>query len=462
MTEAPPTEVRPRIRTVGNSFSGRANSIGFFRWLLAFSVIFSHAGPVAGFYGQMDLGAQISSEQSLGGVAVAGFFFFSGFLITRSRQRSGVVRYFWRRCLRIFPAFWCALLLTAFVLGPIAWVKEQGQLSGYWNANSDSPFTYVFQNMFLVLNQRNIAEMGTSLPYARIRGYDWNGSAWTLQYEFKAYILVGILGIVGYAASRYLATVIAVAVIVFNSLVWSGHVNIFGLTNILERPFAHVPVLGDSDTFMSGLARIDGYLYAPGGHPLLADPFNPMLIAPFAFGMLVAIWGKYVPVSDVAAVALLAAAFWTYDHGNWNAIGQYAFLYFLMWAAIRWTKLRHWEKYGDFSYGVYIFAWPLMMFCCYFGLEKAGMVPYFAVVIVAAHLLAFCSWHLIEKPAMSLKDWSPSAALAAVRRPGASPADDSTAVSAPENQHEADDDPDDELEPAMAGPRVDAQERRTR
>ena len=45
------------------------------------------------------------------------------------------------------------------------------------------------------------------------------------------------------------------------------------------------------------------------------------------------------------------------------------------------------------------------------------MLPYFAVIVVATHAIAFSSWHLIEKPAMSLKDWSPSAALAALRRP---------------------------------------------
>ena len=170
-----------RFPTVASEFDSRANSIGFFRWLLAFSVIFSHAGPLAGFYGQEDLGVQISDEQSLGGVAVAGFFFFSGFLITRSRRSSGLVRYFWRRCLRIMPAFWTALLLTAFVLAPIAWVREKGSIAGFWSADVDSPFTYFFQNMFLVLDQRNIAGMGESVPYAKLGGYDWNGSAWTLQ-----------------------------------------------------------------------------------------------------------------------------------------------------------------------------------------------------------------------------------------------------------------------------------------
>ena len=397
MTEAPTARpaVPPRVRTVGNSFSTRANSIGFFRWLLAFSVIFSHAGPLAGFYDQEDLGVQISDEQSLGGVAVAGFFFFSGFLITRSRARTGMVRYFWRRCLRIMPAFWCALLLTAFVLGPIAWAKEQGDLSGYFGAESDSPLTYVWQNMFLVLNQRNIAGMGTSLPFADIGGYDWNGSAWTLQYEFKAYILVGVLGIVGYAASRWLSAIAALGIIAFNALLWSGHI---------------APATWDTP------------LQAPFGHPFLSDAFNPMLIAPFAFGMLFAIWGKYIPVHWAPAVVGLGIAIVTFDLGGWNVGGQYGLLYFMMWAAMSWTKLQHWEKFGDFSYGVYIFAWPLMQFVSYFGLEKAGMLAYFAVIVVATHAIAFCSWHLIEKPAMSLKDWSPQPLLARFRRRADDPA----------------------------------------
>ena len=405
VTDAASTDAPRRLRSVASSFSGRANSIGFFRWLLAFSVIFSHAGPVAGFYGQEDLGIQISDEQSLGGVAVAGFFFFSGFLITRSRARTGIVRYFWRRCLRIMPAFWCALLLTAFVLGPIAWVQEQGSISGYFSAERDNPLTYVWQNMFLVLDQRNIAGMGTSVPYADIGGFDWNGSAWTLQYEFKAYILVGVLAVVGHAASRWVSTAAAVAIIVFNGLLWSGHIN---------------------------LATWDTPLSAPFGHPFLSDPYNPMLIAPFAFGMLFAIWGKYIPVSDVLAVAGIVAAYLAYDFGGWNVWGQYGLLYFLMWAAIRWTRLQHWEKYGDFSYGVYIFAWPLMMFACYFGLHEAGMLPYFAVIVVAAHVIAFASWHLIEKPAMSLKDWSSPVLLGRrqATAPDSQPADDPTPVPA--------------------------------
>ena len=376
------------VRSVATSFNSRANSIGFFRWLMAFLVIFSHAGPIAGFYDQEDLGVQISDEQSLGGVAVAGFFFFSGFLITRSRRRTSIVRYFWRRCLRIMPAFWSALLLTGFVLAPIAWYRESGSMDGFWNAEYDSPFTYVSHNMFLILDQRNIAGMGGSVPFAKIGGYDWNGSAWTLAYEFKAYIMVGVLGIVSYVAGRWVSTAAAVAIIVANALMWTGH---------------------------ASPGTWNDFLAAPFGHLLLADPYNLMLIAPFAFGMLFALWGDKIPVSDWLAAVAIVVALVSYDQGGWNAGGQFGLLYFLMWGAIRWTKLQHWERFGDFSYGVYIFAWPLMMFACYFGLQKHGMVVYFAVLTVAVHAIAYCSWHMIEKPAMSLKDWSPAPLFAAVR-----------------------------------------------
>ena len=117
--------------TLDKAFKPRHNSIGFLRWLMALAVIFSHAGPLAGFYGSKSLGTQWSDEQSFGGVAVAGFFFLSGFLITKvgwggrrysgssgagpcgSARRSGR-----RSC------------LTAFVLAPIAWLHQTAPFAG--------------------------------------------------------------------------------------------------------------------------------------------------------------------------------------------------------------------------------------------------------------------------------------------------------------------------------------------
>ncbi|PPG35398.1 acyltransferase [Pseudoclavibacter sp. RFBG4] len=358
--------------TLDKAFDPRANSIGFLRWLLAFAVIFAHAGPLAGFYGGHDLGTQISSEQSIGGVAVAGFFFFSGYLITQSRRgKSTIFRFFWRRALRIFPAFWLALLTTAFILAPIAWHQETGSMAGFWDADTESPFTYFLNNMWLELGQRNIAGMGSSLPFASIGGFDWNGSAWTLFYEFRAYILVGILGLFGVFSNRIVGAIIAFGIIGVNFLTWSGWVEMTSLS------------------------------------PLLTNPFYPMFFAPFAFGMLFALFGDKIPIDDRLAVLALGVAGFAYAFGGWNMWGQYGLMYFLMWFAIRTPRLNRWEKHGDLSYGIYIFAWPLMQFGAYFGLQNAGWFVYHLVIAVAAHICAYASWHLIESPAMSLKNWTP-------------------------------------------------------
>lgn len=359
--------------TVAEAFNPRSNSIGFLRWLMAFLVIFSHAGPLGGFYDGEDLGTQISSEQSLGGVAVAGFFFFSGFLITRSRMgRANIFRYFWRRVLRIFPAFWAALLFTVSILAPVAWRVEKGSFEGYLSVAEESPLTYFLNNMWLELNQRNIAGLGSQIPYAVNHGaYDWNGSAWTLIYEFKGYILIGVLGLFGFLANRWLGGLVAIGIIILNAMTWSGTGNVAAI------------------------------------NPHLANPFNVMFLAPFAFGMLFTLFADKIPVDDRVALAGLILALYTYDVGGWNVYGQYGFCYVLMWVAVRFRAVRNWERPGDFSYGVYIFAWPVMTLAAFFGLQNYGWIIYHVVIVIVVHLLAFFSWHLIEEPAMALKNWTP-------------------------------------------------------
>lgn len=356
-------------RTLAEAFDPRANSIGFLRWFMAFLVIFSHAGPLAGFYGGKDLGTQWSNEQSFGGVAVCGFFFFSGFLITKSRMgRSSTARYFWRRAMRIIPAWWATLIVTAFVLGPIAWHRETGSSAGYFTATSESPLTYFVNNMWLNIGQPNIANMGGSTVYG---ASTWNGSAWTLLYEFRAYILVGILGMVGALANRRVGGLVAVAIIGLATLQWTNAVQLGSI----------IPVLGDYRTLL--------------------------LFAPFAFGMLFALFGDRIVIDDRVAVAAALVAAYTYATGGWLLIGQYLFCYVLMWIAIRATFLQRWERFGDFSYGIYLSAWPLMQLAAYFDLQRYGWLIYHLVIVIACHIWAFFSWHLIEKPAMSLKNWTP-------------------------------------------------------
>ncbi|WP_296191769.1 acyltransferase [uncultured Microbacterium sp.] len=354
-------------------FDPRRNAIGFLRWFLAFLVIFSHAGPVAGFFGGKDLGTQWSSEQSFGGVAVSGFFFLSGFLITRSKMgRSTTLRFLWHRVLRIYPGFFLILICTAFVFAPVAWLAEKGTMAGFWDAPVASPLTYFLNNFTLVMRQIDIAGMGTSTPLFSGHGIlDWNGSAWTLAFEFACYLMVAALGVFGALGNRIVATVFAGVIIGFSMMQWLGFGNLVAVSGV----FNDFRVL--------------------------------LLFAPFAWGMLFYLHRDKVPIDDRIGVACAAVAIVTYVKGGWLVIGQYAFCYALLWFAIRATKLSGWDRRGDFSYGIYISGWPIMWLATYFHVQDFGFWPYILLVIVACHLYAWLSWHLVEKPALDLKSWTP-------------------------------------------------------
>jgi hypothetical protein len=86
-----------------------------------------------------------------------------------------------------------------------------------------------------------------------------------------------------------------------------------------------------------------------------------------------------------------------------------------MWCAVR-LPLQNWERFGDLSYGIYIYAWPIQQFVAFFDVYKFGWLAYHAIVVVACHIAAFLSWHLLEKRALSLKNWTPHWLAALLRR----------------------------------------------
>lgn len=70
------------------------------------------------------------AHMSLGSCAVDGFFIISGFLISKSWERSpGVPAYLKKRALRIVPGFVAASLLSTFVVGALG----SKTLAGYYS-----------------------------------------------------------------------------------------------------------------------------------------------------------------------------------------------------------------------------------------------------------------------------------------------------------------------------------------
>ncbi len=92
-----------------------------FRAIAALSVLLTHVGFASGLNGRSSFGAYTARMD----IGVAIFFLISGFLLYRpfvaarfaDRPGPRVGPYFWRRALRIFPAYWVALTVVIFVLG---------------------------------------------------------------------------------------------------------------------------------------------------------------------------------------------------------------------------------------------------------------------------------------------------------------------------------------------------------
>jgi peptidoglycan/LPS O-acetylase OafA/YrhL len=65
-------------------------------------------------------------------------------------------------------------------------------------------------------------------------------------------------------------------------------------------------------------------------------------------------------------------------------------------------KILQYNKLGDYSYGTYIYAWPIQqtLAITFVGIQPVEMM--FATFILTL-LFAITSWHLIEKPTMKLK-----------------------------------------------------------
>lgn len=363
-----------RERCLADVFVGRSNSLGFLRWLFAAMVVVDHSFPLGGFHHGVDpTWGWTRGQDSLGGIAVAGFFIISGFLVSRSWFTSGNAgRFIWRRFLRIFPAFWICLVVTATLFAALAWRHEHGGIAGVFSVHHESPVHYVTSNFWLQMNQYNIAGLLTRTPLSKT-GYPigWDGSLWTLIYEFKCYLLLAVLGFAGLLRRRIVVVVL---------------------------------------TILAYLATISWQInpaWAAKLLPILIDPFVARFSFLFFLGVLITLYADRIIIDDRLGVLALIVATLTLHNGGWLALGYFAFAYATIWLAIR-LPLAWFERAGDFSYGTYIWAFPLQMLLAEYGLYRHGETIFIFASLAVATGAAALSWHLVEKRALRLKDlkWS--------------------------------------------------------
>ena len=278
----------------------------------------------------------------------------------------GVARYLWDRMLRIYPAFWVCLLVTAAIFGPIGWLTDHSSLSGYVS-HADGPVHYIFGNFRLVMHSYLISGTPAHVPDPG----GWDASLWTLEWEFLCYLGIGLLAVVGLLLRRRVVLLLGV-------LVW--------LCEFMM--YLHIQVVPH---LLWTMLR-----------------FTPI----FMVGALLYLYHDRVPDSGFLALGLtvLAAAGVMTGQSNLTAsdwLTGPALVYPVLWLGGH-LPCRRIGATNDISYGVYIYGWPVGQLLVLAGVQAAGYFPYMLTTLVCTVPLAAASWWVVEKRALRARNWVPS------------------------------------------------------
>jgi len=338
-----------------------ANAIGALRLLFASLVIVSHSSEMLDGGLAREPLYRLVHTLSLGGLAVDAFFLISGYLITASFVSSASVgSYCLKRVLRIYPAFVICSLLCVLVVAPLAGAHFGGLGPGGW-----ARLAY----RLAMLKSPEVAGAFSGLPHPAL-----NGSAWTISYEFRCYILAALFGLAGVYARPKLFAVLAAAVLAAGVVLgWHG----------------------------AAATPVPGWVEAVFGDPRQ----DARLLGAFMTGACFWLWRRALPLKGlyaaIAAAALCGLAFSPH-------LAEPAFVllggYVLFWISfkVRWKPLLTINARNDISYGTYLYAWPIGALLIW-NWRTISALDLTLLTLAGALAAGAVSWFLVERPALDRK-----------------------------------------------------------
>jgi peptidoglycan/LPS O-acetylase OafA/YrhL len=287
------------------------------------------------------------------------FFLISGYLISKSWEADPhALRFLARRALRIFPALLVLVLLTTLLLGPALTTLP---LHDYFRHPS---FGDYFYNAVL---QPRYALPGVFEHQAASQAV--NGSLWSLPVEFTLYLGLLLLGMA--RVPRWVLAVLLVA----------------GCWATLEWSVKRDPLVIFGGMIVQDVVQYGVY---------------------FLIGACVARFRleRWLTVTSLCAavVLMLAVEPWPTVSRivSWGAF-PCVFLTFGLATSVVARALAH---LGDYSYGVYIYAFPVQQTVLNL-FPTLPMTAYVLSTLTITLALAAASWHLVERWALRWKPRRP-------------------------------------------------------
>ncbi|MFM5929844.1 MAG: acyltransferase family protein [Novosphingobium sp.] len=341
--------------------SGRpGNAFGFLRLLFASLVIVSHFPQLVDGNADRELLYSLTGHVGLGGLSVDGFFLISGYLVVSSFcNQPTVFAYLARRLARIVPGFVLACLFCLLVVAPLAGV-DYAVIFADWRQHIATT---------LILHEPLVPEAFAGTHYSVM-----NGSMWTIVHEFRCYLVVIVLGLLGAFRWRWSVPVIS-ALLFLGYEVVSGYL---GSPELRRAIVAMVPVRdADNALRFTGIFLVGSTFYLFREKIALVPKAAMIAVVP-----LVAI----MTMRSLFHPGLLEPAF--------AVLGGYI----IFTVAFRVTSgpLARINTTTDISYGVYLYAWPVAKLLLWYW-PTMPIALGIAINFVAACALGWASWHLIEK-----------------------------------------------------------------
>lgn len=331
------------------------NAFDLVRLFAAVAVIFGHSFYIFPTGGYSEPVTQLIQRNYTGTLAVGVFFFLSGILVTRSfALNASPARFLLMRASRIYPGAIICLAIISFVIGPVVTTIP---ILEYFT--SRQVYCYFADHVSLLsIFPIQCWDLPGVFVENRIPSAP-NGSLWTLTPEIVCYLYVLAFGVLGLAKTRFriLATLAAI---------------------LLAHSIAPSAVLYFSDSEYSDILKV-GLFFLAGV---------------FAYSVR-----DILPINTLYALPLIIAAAFLQGTLIQEYVLYLALFYSVLVVSAS-TTVRRIELPGDYSYGVYIYGWPIQQTIAHF-FPNLTSYPSNLISIPAALLAGYLSWTFVEKPALS-------------------------------------------------------------
>lgn len=345
------------VATGSDGFLRKNNNINFIRLMAALMVLFSHSYALSG-----NAGDPLSAMGiSFGLVGVDIFFVISGYLVTKSLIcRDDIFQFLYSRFLRIYPGLFVAVLFCVLVVGPA--FSEFGFVE-YFSSGQLVYFLMGNATLLKVNYQLPGVFMSNSYPGAV------NGSLWTLPHELAMYFLLFGLWYGAFRVTRN----------------WRWNTGAFTIMSLLL-------VLAGTWTYLS--------VFVSTGKLVHVARF----ISLFFMGSLYYQARGAFTFRWQAGLLLVAGLVFSWPYPKLFVVGYHLSVGYLtlLLAFSHIPLMKKFNDIGDYSYGVYIYAFPVQQ-AIMAATGGVGVLPLFISASVVTGCLAVVSWHMVESPALALK-----------------------------------------------------------